>query len=221
MNFDFYVDFWKRGFDFKGRSSREEFWYTYLVNCLITLLLTFLLFVPFVAVLQSIWGLAVLIPTVAISVRRLHDSNKSCIPIIVIYVVEMISMCIIVFSFITLIILAFSGRDLTAVGILGFFIPGLAFLVCGIVQIVYMCLPSTLGMNKYGPMREKLNLKEQSQYKQNEQQNINQNIQTEQMHQNINNPYFQSYAKTYGQPNDVHYQNVNDNNVQNNEQNPV
>ncbi len=212
MNFDFYIDFWKRAFDFKGRSSREEFWYTYLVNVLISLILTFLLFIPFVAVIQSIWGLAIIIPMLAISVRRLHDSNHSCLPIIIIFIIEVISIGIITFSFIMLIILAFAGENIVLLSVLGLLIPSIAILISAIVQIVYMCLPPTMGINQYGTKREKLNFKK-SQY-QEQPMNYEYNQQREGMNQEQNNPYFQSYEKTYGKTPDK-------NNVHLNEQNPV
>ena len=30
-----YIDFWKRAFDFSGRSTRPDFWWAYLVNVII------------------------------------------------------------------------------------------------------------------------------------------------------------------------------------------
>lgn len=56
---------------FKGRASRSEFWFAYLFCTLVSLGLSW---IPFV---NSIWGLAILVPTIAISVRRLHDANMS------------------------------------------------------------------------------------------------------------------------------------------------
>lgn len=209
MNFDFYIDFWKRAFDFKGRSSREEYWYTYLVNFLICLVFTFLAFIPFVSILSSIFGLAILIPSLAISIRRLHDSNHTCLPIIIIFIIEAINMFIMTFSFVVLIIMVFAGEDVTLLGLFGLLMPSIFILVCAIIQIIYMCLPSFFGVNKYGQMRAKLNLnkkKEQStsyEY---------QRMQQEEINSNQDNPYFQSYESTYG--------NVSENNnVQNNKQN--
>ena len=34
-----YIDFWKRAFDFRGRSTRPDFWWTYLVNVIIMTIL--------------------------------------------------------------------------------------------------------------------------------------------------------------------------------------
>lgn len=163
MNLDFYVDFWKRGLDFKGRSSREEFWYTYLVNFLINLAFIFLAFIPFLPLLQGLYGLAVLIPTLAISVRRLHDSDRTCLPMVILFAVQFIFTCIFIFFFIILFAMIFSfwfvpytDRDANFC-FCGLIFACIGMLIAMIVQIVFMCLPPTQGMNNYGPMREKIN----------------------------------------------------------------
>ena len=57
--------------NFKGRSSRSEYWWGYLFNFLMGIVLTF---VPIVGGLLNI---AMIIPGVALSVRRMHDIGKS------------------------------------------------------------------------------------------------------------------------------------------------
>ena len=37
-----YIDFWKRAFDFSGRSTRPDYWWAYLVNVIIITILTVL-----------------------------------------------------------------------------------------------------------------------------------------------------------------------------------
>lgn len=39
-----YIDFWKRAFDFSGRSTRPDFWWAYLVNVIIITILTVFVF---------------------------------------------------------------------------------------------------------------------------------------------------------------------------------
>lgn len=39
-----YIDFWKRAFDFRGRSTRPDYWWAYLVNVIIITILTVFLF---------------------------------------------------------------------------------------------------------------------------------------------------------------------------------
>lgn len=83
--------------DFKGRTSREDFWWAILGNYILTCVLNFIL--RFLgtpgAILAFLVSLALLIPGLAIWTRRLHDINKSgwlqllaitivgCIPLII------------------------------------------------------------------------------------------------------------------------------------------
>lgn len=69
---------------FKGRASRSEYWYFVLFNNLIIIIPVILAFVidhnvvsPILCVAAFIYMLAVCIPGLAVSVRRLHDIGKS------------------------------------------------------------------------------------------------------------------------------------------------
>ncbi len=69
---------------FSGRARRKEYWYFFLFNLLITIAF---LAIDMVAglynseiglgILSGIYTLAVLIPSLAVTVRRLHDTNRS------------------------------------------------------------------------------------------------------------------------------------------------
>jgi uncharacterized membrane protein YhaH (DUF805 family) len=61
---------------FAGRAGRTEFWYFVLYHFLIALVLG-RLGVIFTVDLLSIYYPALLIPTVAVAVRRMHDVGKS------------------------------------------------------------------------------------------------------------------------------------------------
>ena len=71
------MDYIKKPFvnyaNFKGRASRKEFWYFTLFNLLVT---TFLVVLN-VGLLIFIYFAIVFIPSLSVSVRRLHDVNKS------------------------------------------------------------------------------------------------------------------------------------------------
>ncbi|WP_159023331.1 DUF805 domain-containing protein [Formosa sp. L2A11] len=78
--------------DFKGRARRQEYWMFVLINMLISWGITILGYLFDSSIFSGISGLyslAVLIPGIAVAVRRLHDVGKSgwflllsCIPII-------------------------------------------------------------------------------------------------------------------------------------------
>ena len=57
--------------NFKGRSSRSEYWWGYLFNFLLGLALNY---VPLIGVLLSV---VMIIPGVALAIRRMHDIGKS------------------------------------------------------------------------------------------------------------------------------------------------
>ncbi len=63
-------------FDFETRSSRKEFWYWQLFRILMFLTITYLESLGLSGLL-FISNFIFLIPEVAVSIRRLHDINKS------------------------------------------------------------------------------------------------------------------------------------------------
>ena len=65
-----------RYFDFEGRSSRSEFWHWQLFRVLLFLSLTFIETILFSG-LNFTFNLFLLIPEISVSIRRLHDTNKS------------------------------------------------------------------------------------------------------------------------------------------------
>ena len=70
--FQYYIDAFKHYLDFKGKTSKKAFWYFVLYHVVISIVLSFLS-----DTLYQIYSLIVLIPSLAISVRRLHDIGKS------------------------------------------------------------------------------------------------------------------------------------------------
>jgi uncharacterized membrane protein YhaH (DUF805 family) len=70
--------------DFKGRARREEYWMFVLFNFIFSFVIIFIFIgigiaidVPALAGLGYLYYLAVLIPSIAVVVRRLHDVGKS------------------------------------------------------------------------------------------------------------------------------------------------
>jgi uncharacterized membrane protein YhaH (DUF805 family) len=72
-----YLEVLKKYAVFSGRATRSEYWYFVLFNIIFSLILAFAgtaIHFPF---LQSVYSLAVLVPSLAVAVRRMHDVNKS------------------------------------------------------------------------------------------------------------------------------------------------
>ena len=62
--------------NFEGRATRAEFWWFFLFNVIVSVVLN--IFGPKIGgTLSGIWSLAILLPYLGLSVRRLHDINKS------------------------------------------------------------------------------------------------------------------------------------------------
>jgi uncharacterized membrane protein YhaH (DUF805 family) len=77
--------------DFNGRASRPEFWWFYLftsIVLLVSLLAPFLMIIAF---------LALIVPSIAVTVRRLHDTDRSGWWYLVIFVPFVGSIALLVF----------------------------------------------------------------------------------------------------------------------------
>jgi len=62
---------------FGGRARRREYWMFALFNLIIAFGLAFVDVVAGTGVLSLLYGLGVFLPSLAVSVRRLHDVSKS------------------------------------------------------------------------------------------------------------------------------------------------
>lgn len=75
---NWYLDGWKQYAQFSGRASREAFWMFMLVHSLVVMV-----FVSLEVVWQMTWkveaiySLLSFLPMLSLTVRRLHDTNRS------------------------------------------------------------------------------------------------------------------------------------------------
>ncbi len=82
---EYFLDVIKKHYaDFQGRASRSEYWYFVLFSFLISLAISIvtgiigsILGTSVFSFLSVIYSLAVLVPSVCLAIRRLHDSGKS------------------------------------------------------------------------------------------------------------------------------------------------
>lgn len=69
--------------DFKGRAPRSEFWWWVLFVIIVSVVLSIIDASVFgsgpedIGILSSLWSLATFLPGLAVSVRRLHDTDRS------------------------------------------------------------------------------------------------------------------------------------------------
>ena len=76
-----YIGVLKKYAEFSGRARRRELWLFVLCNIIISIVVSILGFIPvlgkIIYVLYLLYTLAILIPSLAVGARRLHDTNKS------------------------------------------------------------------------------------------------------------------------------------------------
>jgi uncharacterized membrane protein YhaH (DUF805 family) len=151
--------------DFSGRAQRSQFWWWYLFLVIVNVVLTTVdgvlglqvgrsesdvtvgdTTIPVVnqglGVLSTLFALAVLLPTLAVAVRRLHDTNHSgwwILAPVLAYVVAGIAVAIAVAAGAGPVVLALLGLGFIAGGILA------------IVLLVFYVKKGTAGPNSFGP----------------------------------------------------------------------
>jgi uncharacterized membrane protein YhaH (DUF805 family) len=75
---NYYIEVLKKYAVFNGRARRKEYWMFVLWNFIIGLVIGFLSgFLGILIILLYLYMLAILIPSLAVTVRRLHDTNRS------------------------------------------------------------------------------------------------------------------------------------------------
>ena len=79
-----YIEALKKYAVFSGRSRRKEYWYFVLFSVIVSLVLSAIdaLLGTFssstnVGLLSGIYALAIIVPSIAVSVRRLHDIDRT------------------------------------------------------------------------------------------------------------------------------------------------
>ena len=81
---NWYLSVLKQYAVFKGRARRKEYWFFFLFNLIASVVLTVIDFMTGlldaelgIGLLSGLYSLAVLIPSLAVTVRRLHDTDRS------------------------------------------------------------------------------------------------------------------------------------------------
>lgn len=147
----YYVNVLKKYAVFKGRASRKEYWMFVLFNVVISVIAS-ILDVIFgtdsvslkagsdIGLINSVYSLAVFIPSLAVAARRLHDTNRSAKWMLAFLV--------------PVVMIPFMKVNINVV----YVIP----VLFGIIMFIYLFFltqDSTPGDNKYGPNpKEKVDL---------------------------------------------------------------
>jgi uncharacterized membrane protein YhaH (DUF805 family) len=130
---------------FSGRSRRSEYWWFSLLNFVLGMALLALH-----PMLQSIYSLVTLVPGLAVSVRRLHDINRSAwwlfAPLLASPILGIL---------IAIALFAAQGtgrnRGSEATFAILLLVSGILLLGYVILMLVWMCTDGTRGPNRFGP----------------------------------------------------------------------
>ncbi|AHE53167.1 DUF805 domain-containing protein [Sphingomonas sanxanigenens] len=157
----------KRYADFSGRSRRLEFWMWFLAMFVINIVFTVLILMALggaaafsdpeniganmtaifagagvIMIISIVVSLGLLIPSLAVTVRRLHDSDKSGWWIMLFWGPYLLS-----------VVFGFAGAAMGSGGVALMLIGGvfnLLLLVACVVMLVFCVLDGTRGSNRYG-----------------------------------------------------------------------
>lgn len=74
---NFYVNVLNKVNDFNGRSSRKEYWMFHLFNIIWFIFFEFLAILTGLFLISWAYRLFILIPSISVLIRRLHDTGRS------------------------------------------------------------------------------------------------------------------------------------------------
>ncbi|ESQ83379.1 hypothetical protein AEAC466_14110 [Asticcacaulis sp. AC466] len=155
----------KRYAQFTGRSRRTEYWLWFLFQVMASLVFSILaMMIGDIAVtLNRLFSLAILLPTLAVAVRRFHDINRTgwwvLFPMAVFLVAMIVYLSMNGANFMSQMTLLGSlgpkptPQQITAVlpVILSMMWILLAYLAAAIVTLVFNVMDGTPGPNRFGP----------------------------------------------------------------------
>jgi uncharacterized membrane protein YhaH (DUF805 family) len=137
-------------FGFNGRINRGKYWLAVLIFFIISLVMATIGYFAEEAtafqLLNLIVSIGVLVSSIAVGIKRLHDRDKSGWWLLVFYLVPSL-----LFGIGALIFLYGVGDEAVG-GMIGggiIYVLGLAVLIWAIVEMG--CLRGTLGLNRFGP----------------------------------------------------------------------
>jgi len=136
----------KHYMDFDGRVRRTQFWHYILVYFVVGLGVSIVGGILVMPGLRSLYGLALLVPTLGITARRLHDIDKPTSWVLILAIPFALEILLGVLALVSVFLFP-----------IFFLVAGLATLISllmlvALVVLIYFCAqPGTVGPNQYGP----------------------------------------------------------------------
>lgn len=144
----YYKLFWINALNIKGIARRKEFWYPFLMNILINIMLEIIFFLlPIPAIIEDTVGwivyILILVAMFTVTVRRFHDVGMTMLIPIIIFLIAVIND----FSeFINSDIPTLDNSALTVIAV----IFGVVYIVILIVSLAVCCTSGQKETNQYG-----------------------------------------------------------------------
>jgi uncharacterized membrane protein YhaH (DUF805 family) len=149
-----YLNAMRRYFEFSGRSSRYEFWLFVLFMIIFSVVASFLDALIFggagegVGILSPLVSLVHLVPSVAVSVRRLHDIDRTGWWVLLAFVP--LAVMVVLFAGSAAMMMSDSDAGMAGMG-MSMALVGIVYLAVLVVLIVFYCTRGTPGANRFGP----------------------------------------------------------------------
>lgn len=154
---------------FSGRAGRAEFWWFFLFIIILYVVMWVALFgvagdlgsspaepsagmfrsLGVIGIVIGLFWLMLLIPSLAVSTRRLHDTNRSGWWLGCFYLLYAVYV-VMTFGFAFPVNGTGEPSSTGMAGLMGAALVGLLFLVYSIALLVFYCLPGTKGPNRFG-----------------------------------------------------------------------
>lgn len=146
---------------FSGRARRSEYWWFYLFTVLVgigTSVVDSILDLAFdneLGVVNMLASLALLLPSLAVTVRRLHDTGRTGWWMLLPVVPVIVMICVVIGGVLVTLSAAYDGSGsggIPSSAIVALLVAsGLVTLAAFVTVLVFLCLDSEPRPNKYGP----------------------------------------------------------------------
>jgi uncharacterized membrane protein YhaH (DUF805 family) len=135
----------KRYADFSGRAPRAEYWWFWLGYVVLTVLLQTLTRISSVLAILGLFYLGLIIPMIAVGVRRLHDTNRTGWWLLAPAVPYAIGIALLIPN-----LMSGQGPSFGS-GFGAAVVFMLVAIALALVVFVFNLLPGTRGPNRFGP----------------------------------------------------------------------
>lgn len=138
----------KRYAQFSGRAPRAEYWWFYLAYIVLYVLLTILTRISAIFGILGIVYLGLIIPMIAVGVRRLHDTNRSGWWLLAPALPYFIGIALIFPAIMSGMAGGANPFSMGSLGAAGIFM--LIGFVLAVAVLIFLIMPGTKGPNRFG-----------------------------------------------------------------------